>query len=67
VRVPVVVEEVTRLLDDALELFPERGVLLHHPSHHVFQLLKGAGDCVHPVGRSWHGGGPYTEVRVCKK
>src|SRR5215470_3455861 len=49
------VEEVPGLLDDALQLLPQRGVLVHHSAHRVLEALKGAGDGAHVVGRSGHG------------
>src|SRR5262249_44161931 len=49
------VEEVTGLLDDAVQLLPQGGVLVHHSAHRVLEALEGAGDGAHVVGRSWHG------------
>src|SRR5262249_52794265 len=49
------VEEMPCLLDDSLQLLPERGVLLHHRVQHVLEMLDGAGDGARPAGHSGHG------------
>src|SRR5262249_28677501 len=64
---PAAVEELSGLLDDALKLVLQHRVLIHQASDCVLEVLERTANRGHPVGDSWHGRAPYTELENGRK